>query len=501
MNILTLGAGQEVGRSCIVANISSKIILLDCGMHIGYNDARKFPDFSHLSKFGNLDQIIDCVIISHFHLDHCGALPYFTEIIGYKGPIFMTYPTKAVLPILLEDCRKILSMKSKDERIYSSEDIKKCLDKIIPLNMNESHEIEKDFIITPYYAGHVIGAAMFHIRVGNKSLVYTGDFSTSADKHLGTAYIDCIKPDLLITESTYGSVIRECRKAKERKFLQLVHKCINDGGKVLIPIFALGRAQELCILIDSYWERMGLQVPVYFAGELTEKANEIYKRFISYTNEVIQTRILDRNVFEFNHIKPYVKNAEFQGPCVIFSSPAMLHSGISLKIFRNICDDHRNLLILPGYCVRGTIGEKVLNGVKSIEIFGETKDVKLKVENLAFSAHADTMGIFKIIDQCKPKQVMLVHGEKARMHALKKMILEKFNLPVYMPPNGLILDIPVNDKIQIKINKNILKNHINKLKQKQRIEVVVEVEKDENALKCVDCKNFFIDDSQEPSGK
>ena len=298
MNLIPLGAGQEVGRSCIIVTIDDKTIMFDCGMHMGYNDSRKFPDFSYLSQTKNFDKIIDCIIISHFHLDHCGALPYFTEVLGYSGPIYMTYPTKAVLPILLEDCRKILCMKSKDNRQYTSEDIKNCMAKVIPVNMNETIEISRDFIITPYYAGHVIGAAMFYVKVNGKGVVYTGDYSTTADKHLGTAWIDNLKPDLMITESTYGSVVRDCRKSKERRFLQLIHACIQRGGKVLIPIFALGRAQELCLLIEDYWERMGLQVPVFFAGDLTEKANEIYKRFINYTNDSIKQKILKRNVFD-----------------------------------------------------------------------------------------------------------------------------------------------------------------------------------------------------------
>jgi integrator complex subunit 11 len=175
MNIIALGAGQEVGRSCIVLNINNKTVMFDCGMHMGYSDSRKFPDFQSLSKTGNFDKIIDCVLISHFHLDHCGSLPYFTEILGYNGPIYMTYPTKAVLPIILEDCQKILSMKSRGSEIYSLEDIGKCMNKIIPINMNETIEISKDFTITPYYAGHVIGAAMFYVRVGDQSVVYTGD--------------------------------------------------------------------------------------------------------------------------------------------------------------------------------------------------------------------------------------------------------------------------------------------------------------------------------------
>lgn len=491
MNCIPLGAGQEVGRSCIIVNIKNKTIMLDCGLHMGYSDNRKFPDFHCLSKTGNFDKAVDCVLISHFHLDHCGALPYFTEVLGYKGPIYATYPTKAVLPILLEDCQKILSMKNRDGQIFEQEHIKNCIDKITPINMNETIQIDEDITITPYYAGHVIGAAMFHVKVGEQSFVYTGDFSTTADQHLAAASIDTLRPDLMITESTYGSVIRDCRKSKEREFLQAIHNCIGRGGKALIPIFALGRAQEICLVLESYWERMGLDIPVYFAGGLTEKANEIYKRFINYTNDTVREKILQRNAFEFKYIKPYKKGVELQGPCVVFSSPGMLHSGHSLRIFKNLCSDSRNLVILPGYCVRGTLGDKVLNGSKQEVIDNEMKKINLEVRNIAFSAHADTLGIMKIIDQCKPRNLMLVHGEKPRMKILQKNIQKEFNIPVYLPPNGHIIHIDELDMTKIFFDRATLNLISPSNISRSKLNLIVEIENRNGSVFALQTENFM----------
>jgi len=492
MEVLTLGAGQEVGRSCIVVTIKNKTIMLDCGMHIGYTDIRKFPDFECLSKTGNFDKIIDIVLISHFHLDHTGALPYFTEVLGYNGPIYMTHPTKAVLPLLLEDSQKILSMKNKDSKIYSLENIKNCLNKVTPIDLNETIEIEEGFSITPYYAGHVIGAAMFYVKVGNYSFVYTGDYSTTPDQHLGTAWIDSLKPDLMITESTYGSVIRDCRKSREREFLHSIQACIDRGGKALIPIAAIGRAQEICLIIDSYWERLGLDVPIYFAGGMTEKANEIYRRFINYTNESVRKKIYERNVFEFNHIKPYFRGCELDGPCVIFSSPGMLHSGHSLRIFQSICSDSKNLVILPGYCVRGTLGDKVLNGSKREKIQGEDVDIELEIKNIAFSAHADTLGIMKIIDQCKPRNIMLVHGEKTRMNALKFNISQEFKIPVYTPANGCILNIPCDEHIKIEIDKEVLASLVRDNESRQEINLIAKLKTEDESIVATHIDHFLV---------
>ncbi|KHN81560.1 Integrator complex subunit 11 [Toxocara canis] len=101
IKVVTLGAGQDVGRSCILVSIGGKNVMLDCGMHMGYQDERRFPDFSYIGGGVSLNEFIDCVIITHFHLDHCGALPHMSEMVGYDGPIYMTYPTKAIAPVLL----------------------------------------------------------------------------------------------------------------------------------------------------------------------------------------------------------------------------------------------------------------------------------------------------------------------------------------------------------------------------------------------------------------
>ncbi|ADM12455.1 putative beta-lactamase fold-containing exonuclease [Encephalitozoon intestinalis ATCC 50506] len=495
MNVVPLGAGQDVGRSCILVTINGRTVMFDCGMHMGFNDERRFPDFSYISKTKNFDKVIDCIIISHFHLDHCGALPYFTEVCGYSGPIYMTLPTKEVCPVLLDDFRKIVG--GKGDSIFSYQDISNCMKKVVTISMNETYKHDENFYITPYYAGHVLGAAMFHVSVGDQSVVYTGDYSTTPDKHLGPASIKCIRPDLLITESTYGSITRDCRRVKEREFLKAVSDCIARGGRVLIPIFALGRAQELCLLLDGYWERTGLEIPVYFSSGLTEKANEIYKKFIGYTNETVKRKIFERNVFEYKHIKPFQRYyMDNKGPMVLFASPGMLHSGMSLRIFKEWCEDEKNLVIIPGYCVRGTIGEKILNGAKRLEILGEEKDIKLEIKNLGFSAHADAQGILSVIEQCAPRNVMLVHGERSRMKQLKKSVEERFGIPTFLPPNGTLINIPSKNIVNLKIRKGHLSSHFkpNLSKGKISLRMSLSSKKEENHIDVVDCEDYIEDD-------
>ncbi|KAJ3213782.1 Integrator complex subunit 11 [Dinochytrium kinnereticum] len=459
IRIVPLGAGQDVGRSCLILTIGGRNIMLDCGMHMGYGDHRRFPDFAYISKTGDFNSNLDCIIISHFHLDHCGALPYFTEICGYSGPIYMTYPTRAIAPILLDDMRKVVVEKRGETNFFNADDIRNCMKKVVPISLQSTIYVDEELEIKPYYAGHVLGAAMFHIRVGNQSVVYTGDYNMTPDRHLGAAWIDECQPDVLITESTYATTIRHSKRAREKDFLLQVHECVSKGGKVLVPVFALGRAQELCILIDNYWDRMTLKCPIYYSAGLTERANDLYRLYINWTNEKIKSSFVERNMFDFKHIKPFERSmADDPGPMVLFASPGMLHSGLSLDIFKKWCGDAKNMIILPGYCVPGTVGAKVLAGEKFIDFeHGVRLEVRLQVRNLSFSAHADSKGIVQLVEMCRPRNVVLVHGEARKMGALKQKIFDETGVPSFDPANGTTLNFQGREAMEAIISRQALK--------------------------------------------
>lgn len=458
--VTPLGAGRDVGRSCLLLHMGGKTIMLDCGLHMGYNGEKRFPDFSYIMSERPCTKV-HCVLITHFHLDHCGALPYFTEVIGYDGPIYMSHPTKAIAPILIEDMRKISVDRKGELCMFTTQQIKDCIKKIITINLHQNVQVDNEIEIKAYYAGHVLGAVMFWIKVGNQTVVYTGDYNMTPDRHLGAAWIDKCRPDLLITESTYATTIRDSKRCRERDFLKNVHECVDRGGKILIPVFALGRAQELCILLDTYWERMNLKVPIYFAAGLTEKGNNYYKLFISWTNQKIKNTFVHRNMFDFRHVKPFDKSyINNPGAMVVFATPGMLHAGLSLQLFKKWAPSENNMLIMPGFCVKGTVGHKVVTGAKRIEFENhQVVEVRLSVEYMSFSAHADAKGIMQLIQYCEPKNVMLVHGEDLKMRYLKQKIeMECNNLPVHMPRNGETCIINVPFTIPIDISTKLLKS-------------------------------------------
>ncbi len=496
-----LGAGQEVGRSCVIVRIKDVKIMFDCGVHMAYNDHRKFPDFrkilevgkdpsklkyeensknfkdklktysiqskekdlakhknqkinsdnkgkfdddynvmyAHLkSKDENIDYTnnLDLVIITHFHLDHVGALPYFTEICGYNGPIITSQPTKAILPLTLEDFRKIISDYRGEKSPLTSKQITDCVNKIQTIEIGETKIIKNRIKVTSYYAGHVLGAGMYLIDVDGYTVVYTGDYNTLTDRHLSGAYIPKIFPDVFITETTYGDTVRDTKRVREREFLKKIQTVIERGGKVLIPIFALGRAQELCILLDTHWRRTGCTVPIYFAGPMAEKANFYYKTFTNWTNNAVKNIFLQHNVFDFSFVQHGDKNvAKNNNPMVIFATPGMLHGGLSLQIFKEIAPNSKNCVIIPGYCTQGTVGNKILSGERIIEIDKQNIEVNCEVYYMSFSAHADAKGILSLVKNASPKNLVLVHGDVEVMKKFQKTVETTLNIRTYMPPN------------------------------------------------------------------
>ncbi|KAL3843974.1 hypothetical protein ACJIZ3_001377 [Penstemon smallii] len=451
---LVLGAGQEVGKSCVVVTINGKRIMFDCGMHMGYSDMRRYPDFSLIPKSNCSDftNSLACVIITHFHLDHIGALPYFTEVCGYNGPIYMTYPTKALAPLMLEDYRKVMVDRRGEEETFTSEDIVECMKKVTAVDLKQTVQVDKDLQIRAYYAGHVLGAAMIYAKVGDAGMVYTGDYNMTPDRHLGAARIDRLQLDLVITESTYATTYRDSKYAREREFLKAVHNCIAGGGKVLIPTFALGRAQELCMLLDDYWERMNLKVPIYFSSGLTIQANMYYQILINWTSQKVKDTFTTRNAFDFKNVCSFDRSLiTAPGPCVLFATPGMVSGGFSLEVFKQWAPSEQNLVMLPGYCVAGTIGHKLMSAKipTQIHLDQDTRiDVRCQIHQLSFSPHTDAKGIMDLVKFLSPKHVMLVHGEKPNMATLKEKIRSELGIKCYDPANNETVCIPSTNYIK-----------------------------------------------------
>lgn len=401
-----------------------KRIMLDCGIHPGMSglDALPYVDLIEADE-------IDLLLVSHFHLDHCGALPWFLQKTTFKGRCFMTHATKAIYRWLLADYIKVSNIGT-EQMLYSEADLEASMEKIESINFHEEKEVN-GIRFWCYNAGHVLGAAMFMIEIAGVKVLYTGDFSRQEDRHLMAAEIPNIHPDVLITESTYGTHIHEKREEREARFTGLVHDIVNRGGRCLIPVFALGRAQELLLILDEYWSNHPElhDIPIYYASSLAKKCMAVYQTYVNAMNERIRRQITINNPFVFKHISNLKSIEHFEdiGPCVVMASPGMMQSGLSRELFESWCTDPKNGVIIAGYCVEGTLAKTILSEPEEIStMVGQKLPLKMSVDYISFSAHTDYQQTSEFIRTLKPPHIVLVHGEQNEMGRLKAAIVREY---------------------------------------------------------------------------
>ncbi|KAJ0174374.1 hypothetical protein K1T71_010520 [Dendrolimus kikuchii] len=441
LTIRPLGAGQEVGRSCIMLEFKGKKIMLDCGIHPGLSgmDALPFVDLIEADE-------VDLLLISHFHLDHSGALPWFLTKTSFKGRVFMTHATKAIYRWLVSDYIKVSNI-STEQMLYTESDLEGSMDRIETINFHEEKDV-RGVRFWAYNAGHVLGAAMFMIEIAGVKILYTGDFSRQEDRHLMAAEIPTVHPDVLITESTYGTHIHEKREERESRFTGLVSEIVQRGGRCLIPVFALGRAQELLLILDEYWSlHPELQdIPIYYASSLAKKCMAVYQTYVNAMNDRIRRQIAINNPFVFRHISNLkgIDHFEDIGPCVIMASPGMMQSGLSRELFESWCTDPKNGVIIAGYCVEGTLAKTILSEPEEItSMSGQKLPLKMSVDYISFSAHTDYQQTSEFINILKPPHVVLVHGEQNEMSRLKAALQREHrgSLLIHTPRNTQLLSL------------------------------------------------------------
>lgn len=438
--IKPLGAGQEVGRSCIYLEYKEKKILLDCGIHPGLNGIDSLPFIDNINP-----SEIDLLLITHFHLDHCGALPWFLLKTGFKGKCFMTHATRAIYPIILNDYVKV-TQHSTPLMLYNKCDIEESLNKIEVIDFHVEKELH-GIRFSGYHAGHVLGAAMFFIEIDGLRVLYTGDFSREEDRHLMAAEIPVLQPDVLIMEATHGTQIHEDRGNRESRLNGLVHGILSRGGKCLIPVFAIGSVQELLLILDEYWSNHPElhEIPIYYASALAQNCMKVYETFISSMNERIKQQIAINNPFIFKHVSNLrgIDHFDDSQPCVVLATPGMLQQGLSRQLFEKWCTDSKNGIIVAGYCVEGTLAKDILSHPDTITtIAGQTLPLKMSVDYISFSAHTDYKQTSEFIRILKPPHIVLVHGEMSEMGKLKAAIDREYeddpttDIEVYNPKNA-----------------------------------------------------------------
>lgn len=435
IRLITFGGFREVGRSSFIIQTPESNVLLDCGINVG-GDSNAFPQFD-LSEF-NLEEL-DAVIITHSHLDHHGFLPFLFKY-GYRGPVYCTHATRNLMTLLQLD---YLDVAKREGRYlpYDQKDVKKMVLHTIPLEYGEVTDIAPDVRLTLHNAGHILGSSIAHLHIndGMYNLAYTGDFKFTKTRLLEPAICEFPRLETLIIESTYGGStdVMPSRREAERQLVTGINRTINRGGKVLIPVLAVGRAQELLITLEEFMRRGILkETPVYIDGLISE-ATAIHTTHPEDLSNDLRDMIFHQghNPFLSEYFTqvdtPDARTNVIEGaPSIILATSGMLNGGPSLEYLKMLCEDPRNYLLFVSYQVEGTLGRRIQKGWREIPVQegnGKSKVYHIKLEiaiNEGFSGHSSRQQLLEYVRKVRPKpeRIITVHGEEAKCLSLASAI-------------------------------------------------------------------------------
>ena len=477
MKIKFCGASTGVTGSCHLLTSGEHKILLDCGQFQG----GKAQDALNYDKFPFEPSEIECVVLSHAHIDHCGRLPLLTKR-GFEGKIYCTDATADLLSVMLKDSAYIHEKETewknrKAERagreqvepLYTIEDAEKTLSLVSPILYDQQIEINSDMKIVFNDAGHILGSAITELWVTEddmeSKIVFSGDLGMEGRPILrDPTYIK--KADYVIMETTYGNRIHKELGSGVEKLIEIILNTTRRGGNVVIPSFAVGRTQELIYELNRFYDsnneyRKELdKIFVYIDSPMATTATEIFRRNAQVFDEETREYILKGdNPLEFKKLKFTRSSKESQDlnfnnePKIIISASGMCEAGRIRHHLKHNLWNPKNSIVFVGYQGQGTLGRSLVEGIKMVTLFGEEIQVNAEIHNLeGFSGHADQNGLFAWLAhfEQKPKQIFLVHGEEESKKDFAKLVNEKLS---YEP-----IVVMGNSEFELDMNKSEIVN-------------------------------------------
>ncbi|MHA2424724.1 MAG: beta-CASP ribonuclease aCPSF1 [Candidatus Thorarchaeota archaeon] len=436
-----LGGFKEVGRQSMFLQTPETNVLIDCGVNVG-TPSKAFPRLD-MPEF--IIEELDAVIITHAHLDHCGMVPFLFKY-GYRGPVYMTAPTLNLATLLQLDYLDVAEREGK-LRPYRDRDVKEAILHTITLNYGEVTDIAPDVRLTLHNAGHILGSAIIHLHIGDGqyNLAYTGDFKFGRTRLLEPATFTFPRLETLIVESTYGHPTDKMppRQEVEKRFAGIIRRTIERGGKVLIPVLAVGRAQEIMLVIEDLVTKERIpRIPIYLEGMIAQ-ATAIHTTHPEALSKKIREMIFHQGVNPFlNEIFVQVDSHEqreeiVEGePAIIMATSGMLAGGPSVEYFRLLAPDEKNTLCFVSYQGEGTLGRRIQKGWKEVQMRnrnGNTQvvPVNLEVETVeGFSGHSDRKQILNFIKRVNPvpEKVLTCHGEASKCINLASTVHKSMNI-------------------------------------------------------------------------
>ncbi len=445
-----LGGFHEVGRSAILIQTEESRVLLDCGVSAGANEPITAYPRVDTDDF-DIDKL-DAVIISHAHLDHCGFVPFLYKY-GYDGPIYCSEPTSVLMTLLQLDYLDVAS-KEGGYPPYDQKDVREVVMHTIPVKYGVVTDVAPDIKLTLHNAGHIIGSSIVHLHIGEglHNIVYSGDFKFGRTMLLEPATCSFPRAETLIMESTYGGPddVMSDRETVEGKLARIVNETAEKGGKILIPTLAVGRAQEIMLVLNSYMKNKQIkELPIFLEGMISE-ATAIHTAYPEYLARDLREQILYKDINPFQ--SDYFSNVDHPSdrekicagePCIILATSGMMEGGPAIDYFRYLASDEKNALVFVSYQVEGTLGNRLKNGGREVSLMGrngkvEAYKVNLRVESVeGFSGHSDRNQLFGFLKRISPRptRVVLGHGERRKTDLFAHQVSRILKLRTVAPDN------------------------------------------------------------------
>ena len=447
VRVTALGGFREVGRSASLLTTRNSKILIDCGVNVG---SETFPYINAPEALPV--ESIDAVVITHAHLDHCGLVPMLYKY-GYDGPIYCTIPTRDLMSLLQLDYIKVASSEGR-KTPYESSCIRETVKHCIPLRYGDTTDISPDVRLTLHNAGHILGSSIAHFHIGDglHNVAFTGDIKYEKTWLFNPAMNRFPRIETLIMESTYGGYqdFQPSRIEASDQLKDIVQRTLSKKGKVIIPVFAVGRSQEVMIVLEHLIRSGEIpEVPIYLDGMIWE-ATAIHTAYPEYLNTYLRNMIFQKNENPFlSDVFKRVDSSEMRkkilsdtDPCIVLATAGMLNGGPVMEYIKAWVSDQNNTLIFVGYQAEGTLGKRLQNGLEEMQ-FSEkgktiTVNVKMNMETVdGFSGHSDRRQLLNYIYRMEPRpeRIILGHGENIKCIDLASTLHKKYGLETRAPLN------------------------------------------------------------------